>query len=230
MIRINRYAWLSVYLIIAAAASVMLAERNVAATARAAADSVVKPGDDDQDREERLALGKQSFQDNCLICHNEEMSSSQRLSAKQWLAEVDKMIGWGAPVPPEQKSALTEFLSGTYTETAPRQPLARMTIAQALDRLRPEPPARAAEPGAVGRGGALYAANCANCHGANARGADLGTNLVGRPVLFRASEFGDIVRKGRHRMPGFVQALSPAQESDILAWLLEQRPAVESAP
>ena len=69
-----------------------------------------QPGGDDTDREERLAAGKVAFRDNCLMCHGEEMTARLRLAEKQWATELDKMIGWGAPVPPELKPPLLEVI------------------------------------------------------------------------------------------------------------------------
>src|ERR1043166_7926422 len=66
----------------------------------------------------------------------------------------------------------------------------------------------------------LYTANCATCHGKDGRGGDVGTNLVQNQILLRPADYNKILRDGRHRMPGFQKALSPAQEADILAWLL----------
>ncbi|MGH9316436.1 MAG: c-type cytochrome [Thermoanaerobaculia bacterium] len=46
----------------------------------------------------------------CLSCHSADILWQQRLTDKQWLAEVNKMIGWGAQVPAEQKDALVAYL------------------------------------------------------------------------------------------------------------------------
>jgi len=178
--------------------------------------------DDDDEREERLAVGKMAFRDNCLMCHGEEMTARLRLSDKQWATELDKMIGWGAPVPPEHKAPLYEYLVHSFSNpaTAPVPPPARMTFRAAIELVRPEgsPPA-----GDGTRGAALYAQNCATCHGPEARGGDLGTCLVEKVVLLRPAEYNEVVRKGRRRMPGFTAALKPEQEADILAWLRTRR-------
>jgi quinoprotein glucose dehydrogenase len=47
----------------------------------------------------------------CLNCHSADMVRQQRLNDKQWLAEVDKMVGWGAVVPEDQKAALVAYLT-----------------------------------------------------------------------------------------------------------------------
>ena len=46
----------------------------------------------------------------CLNCHSADMVCQQRLTQKQWSAEVTKMIGWGAVVPEERKDALVAYL------------------------------------------------------------------------------------------------------------------------
>jgi len=46
----------------------------------------------------------------CLNCHSADMTIQQRLNDKQWAAEIDKMVGWGAVVPEEQKAALVAYL------------------------------------------------------------------------------------------------------------------------
>jgi len=46
----------------------------------------------------------------CLHCHSADMVRQQRLTEKQWTAEVNKMAGWGAVVPEDQKAALIAYL------------------------------------------------------------------------------------------------------------------------
>lgn len=46
----------------------------------------------------------------CVACHSADMVCQQRLTGKQWTAEVGKMVGWGAVVPPEERAALLEYL------------------------------------------------------------------------------------------------------------------------
>lgn len=50
----------------------------------------------------------------CVNCHSADMSRQQRLNEKQWAAEVDKMVGWGAVVPEEQKAALVAYLTESF--------------------------------------------------------------------------------------------------------------------
>ncbi|HKD18938.1 MAG TPA: hypothetical protein VKG23_13885 [Thermoanaerobaculia bacterium] len=46
----------------------------------------------------------------CLHCHSADMIRQQRLTEKQWTAEIKKMAGWGAAVPEDQQAALVAYL------------------------------------------------------------------------------------------------------------------------
>jgi mono/diheme cytochrome c family protein len=46
----------------------------------------------------------------CLHCHSADIVLQQRLTEKQWTAEVTKMVGWGAAVPEDQRAALAAYL------------------------------------------------------------------------------------------------------------------------
>lgn len=55
----------------------------------------------------------------CQICHTSEYVMQQRLTPAQWLATVNKMIGWGAPLSPDQGEALAKVLAEAYPSDAP---------------------------------------------------------------------------------------------------------------
>jgi ubiquinol-cytochrome c reductase cytochrome c subunit len=146
------------------------------------------------------------------------MTSRSRLTAKQWSAELDKMIGWGAPVPPEHKAALLAYLTRSFSEMVPPPPL----DAASPDELLAEDATLARRPspeGDAARGGPLYTQHCATCHGPTGQGGDLGPRLAGRPVLLDDARYHEAVRKGLRRMPGFAAVLKPEGEVDLLAWL-----------
>ena len=54
--------------------------------------------------------GKAIADSACLACHSADMVWQQRLNEKQWTAEVNKMAGWGAPVPENQRPELVDYL------------------------------------------------------------------------------------------------------------------------
>ena len=54
------------------------------------------------------------YQSACLICHDERMMVQQRLTPAQWDREVNKMTGWGAPLKPDDRKAILEYLSTQF--------------------------------------------------------------------------------------------------------------------
>jgi sulfite oxidase len=51
------------------------------------------------------------FRERCLVCHDDDVIRQQRLTRGQWDREIDKMVGWGARVPAEDRPALLDYLS-----------------------------------------------------------------------------------------------------------------------
>jgi cytochrome c1 len=58
--------------------------------------------------------GKQLVEASCFPCHSADMLVQQRLTDKQWTAEVDKMIRWGAVVKDSDKPAMIAYLSKSF--------------------------------------------------------------------------------------------------------------------
>jgi DMSO/TMAO reductase YedYZ molybdopterin-dependent catalytic subunit len=54
------------------------------------------------------------YKDRCLVCHEEDMISQQRLTRGQWDKEVDKMVRWGATVQTEERGAILDYLSKSF--------------------------------------------------------------------------------------------------------------------
>lgn len=50
----------------------------------------------------------------CVGCHGEDMIAGQNLTRAQWERELDKMTRWGAPVKPEERQAIIEFLLSQF--------------------------------------------------------------------------------------------------------------------
>ena len=198
---------------------------GLAALALVAAARPSRADDDDEEKAEQRQVARLAFVENCLMCHGEDMTSRQRLTPKQWTAEVEKMIGWGTPLPPERKEGLIAYLSETYPSTLAPPPVERISPAQALATDRQDAPEAAplviAADGA--RGSALFAQHCVVCHGAAARGGEIGVNLVAKPILAREDEFRDLLAHGRRRMPVFGAVLDARAQSDLLAYLRQAR-------
>ena len=199
-----------------------LATAAALVSALAAGSPPAARDDDDEERENRRVEATRSFVENCLMCHGEDMTSRQRLTPKQWTAEVEKMVNWGAPLPPDRKQPLVDFLAATYPSTQPAPPLERISPDRALA-LEPQPGPRPLEGADPARGEPLFLTHCASCHGAIARGGELGTNLVEKPVLLRVEEFDALMKDGRRKMPGFAAVLDDRARGDLLAWLRLRR-------
>jgi sulfite oxidase len=55
-----------------------------------------------------------SFKSSCLACHGEDVIQQQRLTSAQWEAEINKMVGWGANVPEQDRRALLNYLADRF--------------------------------------------------------------------------------------------------------------------
>jgi cytochrome c oxidase cbb3-type subunit 3 len=179
--------------------------------------------DDDDEAAYLAKVAERQLQENCLICHEPDMITRQRLTPVQWKAEVEKMILWGAPLPAEARQPLTDYLSRHYSDRQPLPEPRTMAIEDTGSLELPAPSSLKVLSGDASSGERLYAANCANCHGPKALGAELGPCLVGKAILVHPDAYHRIVREGLRRMPGFQKALTAAQEDDLLNWLRQQR-------
>jgi sulfite oxidase len=54
------------------------------------------------------------YQSACLTCHDQGMMVQQHLTRAQWDREMNKMTGWGAPVKPEDRDAILQYLSDQF--------------------------------------------------------------------------------------------------------------------
>jgi mono/diheme cytochrome c family protein len=152
----------------------------------------------------------------CSSCHSDEMLRQQRLTAGQWEKTVKKMLDWGAVLTSEEASIVISHLSTAYATDGGPYEVAVISSDEASKATEPldDGPFSAGEPE---RGGSFYAARCASCHGADARG-QIGVNLVDRPLLYRPSEFAETIRTGRAKMPA-QPGTSDNEVADLLAHL-----------
>ena len=52
----------------------------------------------------------------CVICHSVEIAVQQRLGPQGWSDTLDRMIRYGAPIPPEDKQKLMAYLLQHYRD------------------------------------------------------------------------------------------------------------------
>jgi S-disulfanyl-L-cysteine oxidoreductase SoxD len=75
-----------------------------------------------------------------------------------------------------------------------------------------------------GRGGAIYARECANCHGGGLEGADMSPALAGAAFMANWNELtlGDLFERIRISMPADRPgSLSRQEQADVIAYLLQ---------
>lgn len=56
----------------------------------------------------------------CLMCHSIEIAVQQRLGPQGWSETLDRMIKYGAPIPPEDKETLMAYLLRHFRDPAGR--------------------------------------------------------------------------------------------------------------
>ncbi|MEA2329474.1 MAG: cytochrome c oxidase cbb3-type subunit [Thermoanaerobaculia bacterium] len=67
--------------------------------------------------------GRRLVEASCLPCHSPDILVQQRLTEKQWTAEVDKMVRWGAVMKDADKPAVIAYLSKNFGVTNTFTPL-----------------------------------------------------------------------------------------------------------
>ena len=63
-----------------------------------------------------IEAGKKVFETRCLVCHEPDLVSQQRLTRAGWTKEVEKMTRWGAVVADTEKDALIDYLSVNHPQ------------------------------------------------------------------------------------------------------------------
>ncbi len=160
--------------------------------------------------------GAQHVELRCTVCHGHDLIHQQRLTEKQWRATVEKMARWGAQAQDAAvKEAIVSHLSSRYGPGAGSFAPRRIETRTARAAVEPLPD-EAYAGGDADRGRQIYDQDCVACHGPTARG-QIGINLVDRSILYRASDFAAMARKGRGLMPG--RQIDDAGVADLLAYL-----------
>jgi hypothetical protein len=67
--------------------------------------------------------GKTETEAACFRCHSADMLMQQRLTEKQWTAEITKMTGWGADVPADKRDELIAYLVKNFGPDAKFEPV-----------------------------------------------------------------------------------------------------------
>ena len=187
------------------------------------------------------------YKQNCSGCHGAEGRGGPAvtLSDSLYLALVNdetfrKVTANGVPGTP--MPAFARSAGGTLTDrqidVLVQESRARWAKPNALANTNP-PSYTASAPGDVGHGADVYQTFCASCHGPNGRGGSKGRSIVDGSYLALVSDQGlrTTVIVGvpdlgapdwRGNLPG--RSMTDQEVSDVVAWLVAQRPQFPGQP
>src|SRR5258708_2207104 len=179
------------------------------------------------------------YSENCAGCHGADGKSGAAIAMNNpiYLAIIDDasmrhVISDGVPgtsMPPFAQSA-----GGSLTDHQIDILIARMRKdwSGVPDAASGAPPYSSSAQGDSSSGAQVYATNCQSCHGPDGKGGSAGSIVDGAYLSLVSNQYlRTIVIAGRpdlvhpdwkHDAAG--QALTPALESDVVAWLASKRP------
>ena len=64
--------------------------------------------------EQAVAAGATVYARACRVCHEDDLSAQQRLTADGWGRTVDKMVRWGARVSADERAPLVAYLTSRW--------------------------------------------------------------------------------------------------------------------
>ena len=188
---------------------------------------------------------KTLYQQNCAGCHGAEgrRGPATSLANPVYLALVDdvtlrQLTAKG--VPGTLMPAFARTAGGTLTDhqidVLVQQMRTRWAKPAALAGVSP-PSYPASSPGDVGRGAGVYQTYCASCHGSGGKGGGKAHSIVDGSYLALVSDQGlrttviaGVPDRGapdwRNNVPG--RPMSAQEISDVVAWLVAQRPKLPS--
>jgi hypothetical protein len=113
--RVFRLAWVLIVCVVASieggcrsAAVIESPDLNVRSTPPLSTESLPQPGTVTASLPP--GAGMETVRSRCVVCHEAAMLRQQRLTAQQWMLEIEKMQGWGAAVSNEDKTQMAGYL------------------------------------------------------------------------------------------------------------------------
>lgn len=160
-----------------------------------------------------LAEGQALASTYCQTCHSMGIAEGQRLTKSDWTKTIKKMADYGLILTESDTDKIAAYFSDKYPPGTPTDDSKRVELGA-------DPSANIApgvmKSGNAAKGGKLFAAHCATCHGGDGRG-NIGPVLKGRSLT--NTTFWSSVINGKRKMPAYKDLLVPAQIADIRAWL-----------
>lgn len=76
--------------------------------------------------------GREVVTTRCSSCHEADLIVQQRLSRAGWVRSVDKMVRWGATVPPADREAMIDYLAAHFAPTPAASHLVATAASEAI--------------------------------------------------------------------------------------------------
>ena len=174
--------------------------------------------------------GKAAFERVCGTCHTLQIATGMRRTRAGWQDTMEAMVSkQGAKISDEDFAPILNYLAANYNrDSAPTAPTAAAGRGAGRGRGGTAPPQNSmgagaedqhvVDPVAADRGRKVYAAECINCHGTQARGTDNGADLIRSVVVLHdrySSEIGPFLRKGHPTQTTPAANLTSAQIEDL---------------
>jgi cytochrome c oxidase cbb3-type subunit 3 len=166
------------------------------------------------------ATGRDVVQRVCGACHPATIVAGRGMTAQGWDEVVASMISRGAKGSPSDFKSVTDYLARNFP---PNPGSSRTRTAHPHAGPSDQP---VVDPESAARGGAVYTADCASCHGKMARGGSGGPDLVRSEVVLH-DRYGNVLApylRGKHpdaSSPPFT-TLTKANVEDLSEFLREQ--------
>jgi mono/diheme cytochrome c family protein len=178
------------------------------------------------------APGRDTVKRVCGACHPAEIVLAKGMTREQWGSVVSNMISRGAKGTDAEFAQIVDYLAANLPPKAnagsagttggakrPRRPATLIDQAGPADK-------QIVDEEAASRGGAIYRAQCVNCHGPQARGTAQGADLVRSLVVLEdryGSKLGPFLQKGHPMQSGQTSAsLTEAQIEDLSHFLKQK--------
>jgi mono/diheme cytochrome c family protein len=167
-----------------------------------------------------LAHQREVFNKLCGTCHTPESSVTTRRTRAEWQEEIARMIANGAKGTEDEFAVTLDYLSSQFGRQGGGRAAGGL-----LGQMGPDDK-HVVDPAAAERGRKIWAAECIQCHGTQARGTDNGANLV-RSDLVLHDRYGDhigpFLQKGHKMQSGSSSStLTAAQVQDISHFIHER--------
>ena len=167
-----------------------------------------------------LAHQREVFNKLCGTCHTPESAVTTRRTRTEWQEEIARMVANGAKGTEEEFATTLDYLTSQFGRAAGGHAAGGL-----LGQMGPDDK-HVVDPAAAERGRKIWAAECIQCHGTQARGTDNGPNLVRSDLVLHdryADHIGPFLKKGHKMQSGGSSATLTADQIQDVSHFIHER-------